>query len=239
MRYVDITGWIENGMWSYSSAYPGATITECPHPPELPADHKVYCQRFDIGGQSGTYIETKAHVDRSGTPVSACPVDEFVMNAVILRVDEKEAGDPVRLEELEEAGVAIEPDDAVIIATGWDAHWHDPKYFIEASPYISRGAALWLLSRRIRCLAADFPRFDYVPEPTFPWPEFWASVPYLLAPVCNVYRHDFIRVRLFAFPLKIRGAMGTPVRAVLEVDEPGTKRKRDHAASRRSRPTPR
>ena len=41
MRYVDITGWIENGMWSYSSVYPGATVTECPHPPELPADYDV------------------------------------------------------------------------------------------------------------------------------------------------------------------------------------------------------
>jgi kynurenine formamidase len=218
-RYVDISGWIENDMWSYSSVYPGARITECPRPPELPEDGPVYCQKFEIGGQSGTYIETKAHVDRSATCVSDCPVEHFVMNAVILRVPDKHAGEPVRFDELERTGVAIQQDDAVIIATGWDVHWHDSERFVSESPYVSRGAAFWLFRHRIRCLAADFPRFDYVPKPCFPWPEFWESVPYLLAPVCNVFEHEFVRARLFAFPLKIRGAMGTPVRAVLELPD--------------------
>ena len=219
MRYVDITGWIESGMWSYSSVYPGAAITECPHPPELPADHEVYCQKFEIGGQSGTYIETKAHVDRSARPVSECPVADFVMDAVIVRVHGKGAREPIRVEELIEAGIEIRPDDAVILATGWDVHWHEPETFVAGGPYISREAALWLFSHRIRCLAADFPRFDCAAAPCFPWSEFWRSVPYLLAPVCNVYDQDFVRGRLFAFPLKIRGAMGTPVRAVLEVPD--------------------
>lgn len=218
MRYVDITGWIDNDMWTYSSVYPGATISQCPHPPELPDEHEVYCQKFEIGGQSGTYIETKAHVDPTATPVSDCPVGEFVMNAAILRVHGKRAGDPISVDDLGNAGVVINPDDAVIIATGWDVHWQEPKTFVEGSPYISRDAAMWLFSHRLRCLAADFPRFDYVPKPCFPWPEFWRAVPYLLAPVCNVYEQDFTRARLFAFPLKIRGAMGTPVRAVLEAE---------------------
>ncbi|MBN1347202.1 MAG: cyclase family protein [Phycisphaerae bacterium] len=219
MRYVDITGWIESGMWSYSSAYPGARITECSHPPELPEAYKVYCQRFEIGGQSGTYIETKAHVDPTATPVSECPIEDFVMSAVILRVPGKGAGDAISREDLEATGVAIGPDEAVILATGWDAHWQEPELFVSASPTIGREAALWLFSHGIRCLAADFPRFDCVASPCFPWPEFWASVPYLLAPVCNIYSGDFVRGRLFAFPLKIRGAMGTPVRAVLEVGD--------------------
>ena len=217
MRYVDVTGWIQNDMWSYSSVWPGAAITECPHPPEFSDEYKVYCQKFAIGGQSGTYIETKAHVDRSATPVSECPIGDFAMNAVILRVHDHQHDAPIRREELEGAGATIRPDDAVIISTGWDVHWDEPKRFLDAGPCVSREAALWLFSHRIRCLAADFPRFDNISAPCFPWPEFWKSVPYLLAPLCNVYRESFVRARLFAFPLKIRGAMGTPVRAVLEV----------------------
>ena len=219
MRFVDISGWIETGMWSYSSAYPGAVVTECPHPPELPEDYQVYCQKFELGGQSGTYIETRAHVDPSATPVTECPIDDFVMDAVILRVHGVGPGRPIRREDLEAADVEIQQGEAVILATGWDVYWHEPDRFVQSSPYISRDAALWLFGHGIRCLAADFPRFDYVAEPCFPWPEFWETVPYLLAPVCNVYKDIFIRGRLFAFPLKIRGAMGTPVRAVLEVGE--------------------
>ncbi|MBN2308538.1 MAG: cyclase family protein [Candidatus Hydrogenedentes bacterium] len=217
MRYIDITGWIENGMWSYTSAYPGAVITECPHPPELPEEYAVYCQQFALTGQSGTYIETKAHVDAAATPVTECPIGDFAMNAVILRIPGKSDTAPITREDLERAGAAIRPDDTVILATGWDAHWHEPKRFVEGSPYITPEAALWLFSHRIRCLAADFSRFDYAPAPCFPWDAFWENVPYLLAPVCNVFDLDVDRARLFAFPLKIRGAMGTPVRAVLEV----------------------
>jgi kynurenine formamidase len=51
----------------------------------------------------------------------------------------------------------------------------------------------------------------------FPWQAFWEHVPYLLAPVTNIHEQTFTRGRLFCFPLKIRGAMGSPVRAVLEV----------------------
>ncbi|HPG69166.1 MAG TPA: cyclase family protein [Candidatus Hydrogenedentes bacterium] len=217
MPFIDISGWIDNGMWSYSTVYPGATITECPHPPELPEDYAVYCQRFVMGGQTGTYIETKAHVDPAGPAVSACPVEDFVMEAAVLRVNGKGENAAIRREDLEKLDVEIPRDGAVILATGWDAYWEEAEQFVEGSPYIERDAALWLFDHGIRCLAGDFPRFDYVPRPCFPWAEFWARVPYLLAPVCNVYRGEFTRGRLYAFPLKIRGAMGTPVRAVLDV----------------------
>ncbi len=216
-RYVDITGWIENGMWTYSSAYPGATIAECAHPPELPAEYEVYCQKFELGGQSGTYIETKAHVDPSARAVSECPVGDFAMEATVLRVPEKGANEAITVADLMASGVVPERDGAVILATGWDEHWHEPRYFVEGSPYIEPDAAHWLFAHRPRCVAADFPRFDYAARPCFPWAAFWAQVPYLLAPVCNVYQGDFSKGRLFAFPLKIRGAMGTPVRAVLEM----------------------
>ncbi len=219
MPYVDITGWIENGMWSYSAVYPGATITQCPHPPEFPDDYAVHCQKFELGGQSGTYIETKAHVDPAATPVVDCPIEDFVMDAVVLRVPGKGPGEPIRLAELQDTGVTIPPDAAVIIATGWDRYWSEPQRFVEQSPYIERDAALWLFSHEIRCLSADIPRFDYVPAPCFPWDALWEKVPYVLAPVTNVFEGSFTRAKLFAFPLKIRGAMGTPVRAVLQVEE--------------------
>jgi kynurenine formamidase len=218
-RFVDITGWVENGMWSYSSVYPGAKISECPHPPEFPEEYEVYCQKFELGGQSGTYIETKAHVDRRATPVTECPIEDFVMEATILRVHGKGANQPIVANDLQKARVEIRPDSAVIVSAGWDEHWHNPRNFLEGSPYIDRDAARWLLAQGIRCLAADFPRFDNISSPCFPWGEFWEAVPYLLAPLCNVYGHDFVHALLYAFPLKIRGAMGTPVRAVLEVRE--------------------
>ncbi len=219
MRYIDLSGWIENDMWQSVSNYPGATITEIPQPPEEEGEDPCYNQKFVLSGQSGTYIETKAHVDRTATAVTECPIGDFVMNCVILRLSAKEKGEPIEVDELRALNVEVPADSAVLLATGWDVHWHEATHFVEGSPYITAEAAHWLFERDIRLLGADIPRFDCPRSPVFPWDAFWASVPYLLAPVTNIFHQPFVYGRMFCFPLKIRGAMGTPVRAVLEVND--------------------
>ena len=216
-RYVDISGWIDNGMWQSASNYPGATITEVPQPPEMKDEPPVFNQQFLLSGQSGTYIETKAHADPAATPVSACAIEDFVMNCVVLRVASKRQNEPIEMGELEKLHVDVPPDSAVLLATGWDRHWHTPEQFIAGSPYITADAAQWIFDKKPRLLGADIPRFDYPPQRVFPWQAFWDRVRYLMAPVTNIHQDSFTHGRLFCFPLKIRGAMGTPVRAVLEI----------------------
>lgn len=213
----DISGWVYSGMWSYCPEYPGAEISELPHPAFLPEDYPVYLQKFIIGGQTGTYIETHAHVDKSAAPVSELLLEEFCRPAVVIDVGHKSAKEPVTLADVEHAGVQIRPGDAVLLSTGWDRKWEDPD-FVEASPYISREAALWLIDRDIDLLGADFPRFDDPSATQFPWSEFWDRVNLLLAPVTNLQGLSGRCGQLIAFPLKIRGACATPCRAALMLD---------------------
>lgn len=79
----DISGWIHNGMWAYCPEYPGAEITELPHPAFLLLDYPVYLQKFVIGGQTGTHIETRAHVDKAAEPVTALPLGDFYRPPVV------------------------------------------------------------------------------------------------------------------------------------------------------------
>lgn len=210
----DISGWIHGGMWSYCPEYPGAEITELPHPAFLPDDYPVYLQKFVIGGQTGTYIETKAHVDRQATPVTELPLERFCWPVVVINAGPKKPNEPLTLADVEHAGVQIRSGDAVLISTGWDRRWEDPD-FVDGSPYISREAALWLFERGIDLLGSDFPRFDLPSNPQFPWTEFWSKVEFLLAPVTNLQGLSGRCGQLVAFPLKIRGACATPCRAAL------------------------
>lgn len=210
----DISGWVHSGMWSYCPEYPGAEISELPHPKFLPDDYPVYLQKFVIGGQTGTYIETKAHVDRSATPVTDLPLSEFWRPAVVIEVGPKGPKEAVTLADITSAETDLRPGDAALISTGWDRKWDDPDY-IDCSPYIEREAALWLIDRGIGLLASDFPRFDDPSLMQFPWTQFWARVNLLLAPVTNLQGLSGRCGRLCAFPLKIRGACATPCRAAL------------------------
>ena len=210
----DISGWISGGMWSYCPEYPGADIQELPQPAFLPPDYPVYLQKFIIGGQTGTYIETRAHVDPKAEPVTALPLSQFLRPAVVINVGEKGPGRVISVADLEQAKPDIHPGDAVLLSTGWDKNWNEP-YFIEGSPYIEHEAALWLIKREIGLLASDFPRFDNPSSMQFPWDAFWEHVNLLLAPVTNLDGLSGRCGMLAAFPLKIRGACSTPCRAAL------------------------
>jgi kynurenine formamidase len=217
-RVRDISGWIYTGMWAYCPEYPGAEITELPHPAFLPPDYPVYLQKFVIGGQTGTYIETRAHMDRGAEPVSALPLDEFYRPAVVIDVGSKRANEAVTLADLDRVKPDLRPGDAALLCTGWDAKWDDPDY-VEGSPYIEREAALWLIGQRIGLLGADFPRFDLPSAMQFPWPEFWQAVNLLLAPLTNLQGLSGRCGYLVAFPLKIRGACATPCRTAILLED--------------------
>jgi len=218
MEVRDISGWIYTGMWQYCPEYPGAEVSELPHPAFLPDDYPVYLQKFVIGGQTGTYVETRAHVDRGAAPVTALPLSEFLRPAVVIDVGEKGPGEPVTLADLRRADPDLRPGDAALLATGWDRHWEDPDY-IDGSPYVERAAALWLFERGIGLLGSDFPRFDTPQAMQFPWAEFWDRVNLLLAPLTNLRGLSGRCGTLAAFPLKIRHACATPCRAVILTTE--------------------
>lgn len=210
----DISGSIYDGMWQYCPEYPGAEITELPHPAFLPDDYPVYLQRFVLGGQSGTYVETRAHVDRSAEPVSSLPLSQFYRPVVVIDCGIKESNHIINVADLEHASPEIKPGDAVLLRTGWDRMWDEPD-FVEGSPYIGLDAAMWLIDKGIGLLGADFPRFDYPRAMQFPWADFWAKVNLVLAPVTNLEGLSGRCGTLVCFPLKIRDAVSTPCRAAI------------------------
>ncbi len=201
-------------MWSYCAEYPGAVISELPQPEFLEGRYDVFCQKFELGGQTGTYIETKAHVDRSARPVSDYPVSEFYFNCKIISVSDAGPSSRITADMLRLEAPAIEEGDAVLIRTGWDSKWFDSD-FVSASPFISREAGEWLASQKIRLLGADFPRFDNPSHPEFPWDYFWDNVEFILAPVVNLSDAGGSDVKLFTAPIKIKNAYSAPTRAVL------------------------
>jgi kynurenine formamidase len=214
----DISGSIYSGMWQYCPEYPGARITELPHPAFLPDDYPVFLQGFELGGQSGTYIETRAHVDKSSEPVTALPLTEFYRPVVVIDLGVKESNQAINVADLEDASPEILPGDAVLLSTGWDRKWYDPD-FVENSPYIGKDAAMWLIEKGIGLLGSDFPRFDYPKAMQFPWAEYWERVNLTLAPVVNLTGLSGRCGTLICFPLNIKGAVSTPCRAAIILGE--------------------
>ncbi|HRW09355.1 MAG TPA: cyclase family protein [Caldilineaceae bacterium] len=215
MRIIDISGPIEDGMWSYGEPYPAPQITQIPPPAWL--DYPVYSQTVAMAVQSGTYLETAAHMDQSRLPVDQLPLSRcHRIDAVALWIP-RGANEPISAADLERAltnaGFMLQPGDALLVGTGWDSQWYAPNYVTDP-PYFLADAIDWVLDHKIALLGGDTPRYDSPHHPQNFFPKFFQSEILLLAPLVNMAQVGTARGKLTALPLKIKDACASPVRAL-------------------------
>jgi kynurenine formamidase len=102
---------------------------------------------------------------------------------------------------------------AVLVHTGWDAHWRTDRYF-EGHPYLTEGAAAYLKDRGARLVGIDSFNIDDIADPSRPVHTvlLGAGIP-IVEHMTRLERLPPTGFSFFAVPPKISG-MGTfPVRA--------------------------
>ncbi|MEZ4664328.1 MAG: cyclase family protein [Caldilineaceae bacterium] len=215
MRIIDISGPIEDNMWSYGDPYPAPRIAQIPPPVWL--DYPVYSQTVSMAVQSGTYLETAAHMDQSRMPIDQLPLERcHMIDAVALWLP-RGANQPISAADLAQAladvGEMLRPGDALLIGTGWDQQWRAPNYVTDP-PYFLFDAIDWVLDHEVALLGGDTPRYDSPHNPQNFFPKFFQHDILLLAPLVNMDQVQSARGKLTALPLKIKDACASPVRAL-------------------------
>jgi kynurenine formamidase len=208
-----------------------------------------------IGGHTGTHIDALCHVSHQGKlfgghDAAAAQVGgRFKVHGVetiplmfsrgvmldiagLHGVEVLAPGTPVTSGDLDRAvarqGVTVRQGDAVLIRTGWPAHWKDPDTFVghhHGVPGPDESAAAWLAERRIRLTGAETIAYECI------YPERGhALLPVHrlllvergihIVEVLNLTElaRDGVSEFLFVLtPLKVVGATGVPVRPVAVV----------------------
>ena len=212
MALIDLTGTIEPGMWHYAHV-PAVEIEQVA---SIEADGSE-AHTFRLATISGTYLETAAHYFHGQPTIDQVPPERFIGDAVVLRVGEKGPAQPVTIQDLQRAadGLEIRRGDALLVATGWDRMWNAPG-FVEDSPYLTMDAMRWIVVHGISILGGDMPCFDNPRQGTGVNGVLFESGALILAPLVNLGAVTQPRVRLMAFPLKIKGVCGAPCRVIVE-----------------------
>lgn len=217
---IDITGEIYNGMWNYEPPFPRVNIRPLPEVDWV--SDKVYCEIFEgLHSQTGTYLETPAHfLGASSYQLIDVPVEKLVeRRAVVLDLSEcmlSENNAAVTGSMLDGANGSrlVREDDAVLICCGWGRKWRDGDYLTN-SPYFTRDAMAWLLSKKPFLIGTDFPRWDNLKNPQGFFSEFYANDILMLAPCVNLEKINRPLVKLTVLPLKIMNTSCAPCRAVV------------------------
>lgn len=216
MRYLDITGTMAEGMWSY-----GATMDGVP-----PFEHRRWATIADQGFENdwfafptlaGTYLETAKHLFADAPSIEQVPVDKLFLNASIAVIP-KESLEHITVADLETSVHGLEPGDALLFTTGWERHWWDSgKVFVGESPHFDLSAMEWIVSKGVSILGGDVPCFDDprasegqgVNTPLF------GSGALILAPLVRLAEWGEPRARLTVLPIPLRDSCGAPCRAIL------------------------
>jgi kynurenine formamidase len=203
-----------------------------------------------LGGHVGTHIDALGHVSHDGLVhggVRAADIqtnaglsshgidsqDPILSRGVLLDipavrgVDVLEGGDEVTPEDLvaasERAGIEVGAGDAVLIRTGWAAHWTDVDRFrgqTDGAPGPGEAAARWLAEREVAVTGAETIAYEVVHpgkgHATLPAHRVLlveAGIPIIevldLTALAAAGATEFLFV---CVPLKLKGATGSPVR---------------------------
>ncbi len=203
-----------------------------------------------LGGHTGTHIDALCHVSHQGrlhggidaeaaqrggrfSALGTETLAPFVGRGVLLDmaalqgVDVLEPGRAITSDDCEAAarrqGVEVRAGDAVLIRTGWPAHWRDAERFIghrDGVPGPDESAARWLAARGVRLTGAETIAYEWIPpgrgHALLPFHRILLvehGIPIVemldLTALASAGVHEFL---LVLAPLRLVGATGSPVR---------------------------
>lgn len=201
---------------------------EMPHATSMPApefetlsrveEDGVNVQYYGVPTHIGTHVDAPKHFVEGGKSIDEIPLDKFAGDAVVLDVS-KETPEEITVEDVEAAEETVRTDDIVLLYTGWEDKYGTPEY--DPHPWLSADLAAWLVEREVKLVGVDNITPD-IPVPHRPegWAEFPVHRTLLSAGVLvaehltNLGPHTGERLEVQAFPIKVVGGDGAPVRFV-------------------------
>jgi kynurenine formamidase len=175
--------------------------------------------QISMATHQGTHLDAPFHFFDDGKTVDQIPLESFYGPAVLVDLAPRSflpAKTLITVEMLMPHAEKFQPGAKVVYRTGWDRTFGTPEC-LTGFPSLTLDAARWIAQRRIGLLGMD----------TLTPSTAWQEVHHILLAkdveivivegLCNLDRLPE-RFTLAAFPLKIKGRDGSPIRAVAIVD---------------------
>jgi len=124
------------------------------------AKNGVMAHRIRMVMHSGTHLNAPIHLIQRGIGVGDIAMERLFGSGVVLSIP-KNKWETVTVADLEAATPAIEPDDIVVIVTGWHRKYGDSIEYFGHAPGLAPDAAAWLVEQKVALLAVDTPQVDH------------------------------------------------------------------------------
>jgi arylformamidase len=211
-RLVDLSHPIEHGMITYPGL-PGPVVSDFlgreASRGQYAGGTTFHIARVRMVANTGTYLDAPFHRFAHGKDVAGLPLAGLAdLEGVV--VDGGGQGRSVDADRFAGSRLAGR---AVLVRTGWDAHWRTPRYF-EGHPFLTRAAAEALAAAGPALVGIDSLNIDDTGDGVRPAHTLLlsAGIP-ILEHLCNLGALGGSAFRLHAVPAPFLGLGSFPVRA--------------------------
>jgi arylformamidase len=217
--FVDLSHTIEHGLVTYKGL-PAPIICDYL---SRENSRKLYAEgtEFQIGKiemvtNTGTYIDCPFHRFENGKDLSAIGLECFTdLDAVVISIP---FSTTLEITEAHLKNYEIR-NRAVLIHTGWDAHWNTEKYY-EHRPYLTAGAAEYLIDCDVKLVGIDSHNIDSTAGKSRPVHTTLLDAEILIVEhLCNLYVLPTEGFTFSAIPPNFKGVGTFPVRAMVKFNK--------------------
>lgn len=213
---IDLTGPLSPDMWSYAPSIAGIPPFEQKRWATI-EERGWEADWFAMPTLAGTYLETAKHLIPGTHSIDEVPLERFFVDATIARIPRTDREHITRAD-LERAVDTLEPGDALLVQTGWEAHRGTSERFVNQSPHFDMPAMQWIVDRGVTILGGDMPCYD---DPVGEEGQgvnmvLFGADAMILAPLINLGSTNATRGKLTVLPIPLVGSCGAPCRAVFE-----------------------
>jgi kynurenine formamidase len=216
---IDVSHAVEHGMITYKGL-PAPLICdflsrEQSRSPYSPGT-EFHIGKIEMVANTGTYLDSPFHRYANGADLSEVPLERLAnLEGLVISADIS-SNRAIRHAAFQGANLRGK---AVLVRTGWDAHWRTDQYF-EGHPFLTRDAAEYLVEAEVALVGIDSLNIDDTADLARPVHSILlaSEIPIVehLTELNKLPRDGF---RFFAVPVKVKN-MGTfPVRAFGLVEE--------------------
>ena len=216
-RLVDLSHPIEPGMVTYPGL-PGPVVSDFLGR-EASRGHYAEGTTFHIArirmvANTGTYVDAPFHRFANGKDIGSLPLERLAdLEGVVI-----DAGTSPRALEAELFAGRTLAGKAVLVRTGWDAHWRTPRYF-EGHPHLTRAAAEYLAGAGPALVGIDSLNIDDTEDGVRPAHTLLlsAGIP-VVEHLCNLGSLPSAGFRVHCVPAPFLRLGSFPVRAYAVLD---------------------
>jgi arylformamidase len=217
---VDVSHAVEHGMVTYKGL-PAPLVCDFLSR-EQSRSHYAPGTEFHIGkiemvANTGTYLDSPFHRYATGKGLSELSLEHLAnLDGIMISADLSK-GRAIGRSVFQGHDLG---DKAVLVRTGWDAHWRTDQYF-EGHPFLTRDAAEYLLEAGVALVGIDSLNIDDTGDLSRPVHSLLLAAEDLIVEhLRGLDQLPGAGFRYFGVPVKVKN-MGTfPVRAFGLVEEP-------------------